>query len=263
MDTHKEVLRTHFDSYAPVWHDRMTHHVYAMRYRAVERMLPQGRIESVIDVGCGTGDYAQMFDARQTRYLGIDISERMIAECSRLFPGHEFKVADGDSIDAASDFYDIVLSIGVLEYLTDPAKHLAELSRVARRGASVIVAVPNGSNRSRRLDAPVRAILDSGLGKSIRRALGRRPAHDRPAGVIKDPSIRHRHMTVGELRAMGSAAGLTLVDAAHVSLYVVPELIPGASAVNDVISRRLSDQAFGKWLQRRTALVLVAKLDKR
>jgi ubiquinone/menaquinone biosynthesis C-methylase UbiE len=84
VDTHKERLRTHFDSYARAWHDRMSNHVYAMRYRGVKRVISNLSIESVLDVGCGTGDYAQLFDPHRTRYLGIDISDGMIVG-ARLF----------------------------------------------------------------------------------------------------------------------------------------------------------------------------------
>ncbi len=263
MNTHKDILRTHFDSYARTWHDRLTNHVYAMRYRAVERMLRRQPIESVLDVGCGTGDFAQLFDPARTRYLGIDISEAMIAECRRLFPSHEFRVADGDSIAAPDGSVDLVLSIGVLEYLPDPVSHLKELARITRPGGSIIVTVPNGSNRSRRMDPPIRALIDSAAVKWLRRTL-RRPSQIRPAErtVVKDSSIRHRHMTADELRRIGKANGLTLVDHSHVSLYLASELIPGAAALNDVVSRALSDRPYAKWLQRSTALVLVAKLEK-
>jgi ubiquinone/menaquinone biosynthesis C-methylase UbiE len=188
----------------------------------------------------------------------------MVAECARLFPAHEFKVADGDAIDAENGSFDLVLSIGVLEYLPDPVSHLRELTRVAKPGGSVIVQVPNGSNRSRRLDRPVRAFLDSGLGRWLRRTVGRR-ARQRPQsaeGLVKDSRIRHRQMTVGELRAMGSELGLRLVDDAHVSLYLLPELIPGAAAVNSLVSRALSGRSYGRWMQRMTALVLVARFEK-
>jgi ubiquinone/menaquinone biosynthesis C-methylase UbiE len=264
MDTHKELLRTHFDSYARLWHQRMTNHVYAMRYRAVEQMVSHRPIGSVLDVGCGTGDYAQLFDPGRTSYLGIDISDRMIAECARLFPAHRFKVADGDSIEAANGSFDLVLSIGVLEYLTDPVSHLSELARVTKPGGNVIVAVPNGSNRSKRLDRPVRALLDSGPGRWLRRAAGRPVGQTNQSaeGIVKDASIRHRQMTVGELQAMGSEFGLNLVGYEHVSLYLLPELIPGVAVINSLVSRALSGRSYGKWTQRLTALVLVANFKK-
>jgi ubiquinone/menaquinone biosynthesis C-methylase UbiE len=262
--THKDLIRTHFDSYAPTWHDRLANHVYAMRYRAVERMVAKLSPASVLDVGCGTGDFVQLFDPSRTRYLGIDISPNMIAECRRLFPSHAFKVADGDSIDAPDASVDLVLSIGVLEYLQDPVSHLKELVRVTRPGGHIIVTVPNGSNRSRQLDRPIRAMLDSAPGKWVRRTLGR-PSQIRPAErtVVKDSRIKHRQMTVDELREIGARHGLALVDHSHVSLYFASELVPGAAALNDVLSRALSDRPVVKWLQRLTSLVLVVKFEKR
>lgn len=265
MSTHKDLIRTHFDSYARTWHERLTSHVYAMRYRAVARMLEHQDIGSVLDVGCGTGDFAQLFDPARTRYLGIDISEKMIAECRRLFPSHEFKVADGDAIHAAEESVDLVLSIGVLEYLPDPVSHLKELARVTRPGGIIIVTVPNGSNRSRQLDGAIRALIDSAPGKWLRR-IARRPSQVGPSKervVEKDARIRHRRMTIDELRRIGEATGMAVVDHSHVSLYLASELIPGAATLNDVVSRALSDRPYGTWLQRQTALVLVAKLEKR
>jgi ubiquinone/menaquinone biosynthesis C-methylase UbiE len=265
VNTHKEVLRAFFDSYASTWHERLTNHVYAMRYRAVERMVGRQAIGSVLDVGCGTGDFVQLFDSARTRYLGIDISENMIAECKRLFPSYEFKVADGDELAAPDNSIDLVLSIGVLEYLADPASHLKELARVTKPGGSIILTVPNGSNRSRQFDRTVRALIDSAPGKWVRRML-RRPSQTGPSPepvVEKNPGIRHRQMTVDEVTRIGAATGLGLVDHSHVSLYLASELIPGAAALNDMISRALSDRPIAKWLQRWTALVLVAKLEKR
>lgn len=263
--SYKEVLRKHFDTYARGWHQRMLNHVYAMRFRAVERMIRPLQVSSVLDVGCGTGDYARLFDALKVDYLGIDISERMIDECRRLFPGYKFEVVDGDAIAVPPAAYDLVLDIGVLEYQTNPPAHLRELARVTKPGGSIIATVQNGNNISRRFDRPVRAMLDSAPGKALRRALGRPvDAPKRTAdGSAKDPRVLHHRWTVPELQDMGAQIGLDLVDSAHVSLYLLPELIPGLAAVNDRLSRLLSLKRGMTWLQRPTALVLVGRWQKR
>jgi SAM-dependent methyltransferase len=261
---YKEVLRTTFDTYARGWHQRMANHVYAMRYRAVEQVIAPLQVSSVLDVGCGTGDYAQLFDPARVRYLGVDISEKMVEECRRLFPSHRFAVADGDSIDAPDDSFDLVLSIGVLEYLPDPVSHLRELARVTRRGGSIVAAVQNGSNRSRRLDRPIRALLDSAPGKALRRALGR-PVDARRVsrdGSVKDSRIVHLKTTAGDMRAMASQAGVRLAEAMHVSLYMLPELIPGMAPVNDALSRALSCRPGWEWFRRPTGLVLIVRFEK-
>lgn len=264
MDANKQIVRRHFDEYAQSWHQRMQHHVYAMRYRAVERMVAGRSPRSVIDVGCGTGDYCRLFTPGRVGYLGIDISEKMIAECARLYPGHEFRVADGDGIDALAGSFDLVLSVGVLEYLPQPLAHLKELARVTEPGGSIIVTTPNGSNRSRRLDRAARALVEAGPVRALRRALGRtgRSAERNPGGYVKDERIRHRAMTVDELRDAGPALGLHAAEWAYVSLYLLPELIPGAARINAWISRALSGRPGLTWLTRPTALVLVVRLEK-
>lgn len=261
---YKDVLRTTFDTYAQGWHQRMANHVYAMRFRAVERMIAPLRVTSVLDVGCGTGDYAQLFDPARVRYLGVDLSEKMVAECKRLFPQHRFAVADGDAIDQPDNSVDLVLSIGVLEYLPDPVGHLRELGRVTRPGGSIIAAVQNGSNRSRRLDRPIRALLDSTVGKLIRRGLGRPvdAAKVSRDGSVKDSRIVHLKTTADDVRAMGEAAGVRLAESMHVSLYVLPELIPGMRVVNSTLSRALSCRSGWEWFRRPTGLVLIARFEK-
>jgi len=260
MDTEKQILRRHFDEYASGWHQRMQDHVYAMRYRAVERMVAGRSFRSVIDVGCGTGDYCRLFDPGRARYLGIDISDKMVAECARLFPAYEFKVADGDAIDAPAGAFDLVLSVGVLEYLLEPAAHLKELARVTEPGGSIIVTTPNGSNRSRRLDRPVRALIETPPVRALRRVLGRTRG---PAdGYVKDARVRNRPMTVDELREAGAPLGLRAAEWTYVSLYLLPELIPGAARINSWLSRALSGRAGLTWLRRPTALVLVVRLEK-
>ena len=261
---YKQVLRKTFDTYASGWHQRMANHVYAMRYRAVERMIGRLHVSSVIDVGCGTGDYVQLFDPARVRYLGVDISEKMIAECRRLFPGHRFAVADGDSIDEPDSSVDLVLSIGVLEYLPDPVNHLRELARVTKPGGSIVAAVQNGSNWSRQLDLPIRALLDSAIGKGIRRALGRPVDAQKmsPDGSVKDARIVHLKTTMEDMRAMGNAAGVRLIESMHVSLYILPELIPGMRLVNSALSRALSCRSGWEWFRRPTGLVLIVRFER-
>jgi SAM-dependent methyltransferase len=263
-EEYKDVLRTTFDTYARGWHQRMANHVYAMRYRGVEQMIAPLGVSSALDIGCGTGDYAQLFDPARVRYLGIDISEKMVAECKRLYPQHQFAVADGDAIDAPGDSVDLVLSVGVLEYLPDPVSHLRELARVTRPGGSIVATVQNGSNRSRSFDRPIRALLDSGPVKALRKALGR-PVDARKVardGSVKDSRIVHHKTTVDDMRAMATAAGVKLVESMHVSLYVLPELIPGAALVNSALSRMLSCRAGWEWLRRPTGLVLIIRFEK-
>lgn len=71
---------------------------------------------SVLDIGCGTGEYAGLFDP--SRYLGADINPRYLEFAGRRRPGHRFELADMTRWSSAERF-GLVLVNGVLHHLPD------------------------------------------------------------------------------------------------------------------------------------------------
>ena len=74
---------------------------------------------TVLDLGCGFGDYAQHFAGR-TRYLGVDQNERYIRIAQSLNATNGARFMVGDVSDAAirtSGPYDLVMMSGVLHHL--------------------------------------------------------------------------------------------------------------------------------------------------
>jgi SAM-dependent methyltransferase len=73
------------------------------RFEILAEIAPLGT-HSVLDVGCGQGDfYAWLQDAGHAGdYLGIDITPRMVQTASRRFPGVSFREADlmGGDVDS-------------------------------------------------------------------------------------------------------------------------------------------------------------------
>lgn len=88
----------------------------------------------VLDVGCGPGTNARHFPGEA--YLGVDINPAYVADATRRFPGHEFRVADVTTLDPAAlgspGGYDGILANSLLHHLPDAAtgrllRHLATL----------------------------------------------------------------------------------------------------------------------------------------
>lgn len=102
----------------------------------------------VLDVGCGAGAYAAACVERGHRYLGLDLSPRMIAkarERNKNCADVEFVVADARRLPVASGSIDLLLCLGVLEYVIGPeAQCLAEISRVLRPGGIAMFSFLNG-----------------------------------------------------------------------------------------------------------------------
>ncbi len=71
----------------------------SMRWSAIEkkhreilaRHVKPG--ESVLDAGCGYGRLSQMLP-EDVRYLGVDLSDEMVATARRMYPDEKFRVVD-------------------------------------------------------------------------------------------------------------------------------------------------------------------------
>lgn len=98
----------------------------------------------VLDVGCGTGE-----DLRELaglvgsggRVVGVDRSETMIAQAQERTQGLPVhcQVDDAESLEFADGTFDGCRADRVLQHVDDPHQALAELVRVTRRGARVVV----------------------------------------------------------------------------------------------------------------------------
>ena len=242
-------IQQHFDQYAGQWDQRIRQHGYHSRFLVVKDMLKRLPVpRAAVDVGCGTGDYCVLFDPAKTHYVGIDISEEMVARCRELYPAFEFQAGDGDRLPLPDGSADVILDVAVIEYYADPLPHLRELARVARPGGSIFVVGPNGNNRSRRV-----AI---GLDRFIQAVRGR----SRPATSSK--LVQHRYRTVNDLRSLGETAGLRLAEYEFSTLYILPELHPSLRRLNIALSERIGGRPNWQWITRWSATNLICRFVK-
>lgn len=86
--------------------------------RQIERFLAGVPYETVVDVGCGTGNWAPL---ARGRYLGVDTSPAFIEACRRRYaddPEKTFVQADAAALNLSQPF-DLALLISVLHHLSD------------------------------------------------------------------------------------------------------------------------------------------------
>lgn len=90
----------------------------------------------LVDIGCGTKPYRQLFAPYVAEHIGIDHAELPLAA--------DFVdvVADAYSIPLADGIADTVLMSEVLEHLEDPARALREGFRLLRPGGWLIATTP-------------------------------------------------------------------------------------------------------------------------
>jgi SAM-dependent methyltransferase len=114
-----------------------------LNYRATKdrlrRTLERVKPARVLDAGCGTGEFAPLFDA--AGYLGVDVHEGYVRYAARLNPRHRFLRADLVGWPGDGAPFDLVLINGVMHHLDDAtARGLLQVAhRHTRPGGTLLV----------------------------------------------------------------------------------------------------------------------------
>ena len=84
------------------------------RYHTLADIAPDLNNASVLDYGCGTGDFYRFLKRRgfKVRYTGVDINENFIELGRKKYPECTFRVLDGDE-GQIEGFYDYIFICGV------------------------------------------------------------------------------------------------------------------------------------------------------
>jgi ubiquinone/menaquinone biosynthesis C-methylase UbiE len=135
------------DDYARVY-EQETPEAYSMsiRRQRVYEMAEGEPLDRVLDIGCGPGVTVEHFLKKGSEIHGIDIAENMIRACRERFgdsPRTHFSVGKIEEIDSPEGHFDLVICMGVVEYLKDDDVPLREMFRVLRPGGAAIVTCPN------------------------------------------------------------------------------------------------------------------------
>ncbi len=106
--------------------------------RVVDSCLEGIDASRALDVGTGTGIFAEAFAARGLQATGIDPSPDLLEAARRLVPGATFHPGTAEKLAFEDGSFDLVMLSHVLHEADDPAAALAEARRVARRRVCVL-----------------------------------------------------------------------------------------------------------------------------
>lgn len=119
---------------------------YAPIWIALCEELRRADVTSVLDLGCGPGQFAACLHKRcpAVSYVGVDFSPVAIDFARRMNPGTEFRLGDINDEKAFDGDYDAVVATEVLEHIDD------DTGLLRRIPASKLVAfsVPNFDDRA-------------------------------------------------------------------------------------------------------------------
>jgi ubiquinone/menaquinone biosynthesis C-methylase UbiE len=179
----RQAVRQLFDKESSNWSDRYDRPARTLsqldvttRLAVANRMIKAADMAIsphpvILDLGCGTGEGTSRIHAEGMTVIATDLSLEMVRTAVRRFPVLRGCVADAAGLPFASERFDIVQSLGVLEYIGPYEQAVRELRRVLKPGGILVISVPNRQSLFRQLHrlerfitAPVRRLRTHGQG---------------------------------------------------------------------------------------------------
>lgn len=97
--------------------------------------------QRILDVGCGTGSLSRalLASGRTIDVVGVDPTASYLSFAREAIPAArvQFQLGAAEALPFANGTFDVVLSLLVLQDITNPDRALLEMARVTRRGGTV------------------------------------------------------------------------------------------------------------------------------
>lgn len=106
--------------------------------RVVELCLAEARLRSVLDVGTGSGLFAEAFAGRGLAVAGVDVKPEMVAAAQAHVPAGHFREAPAEALPYGVSTFDLVFMGLLLHEADEPLTALREARRVARTRVAIL-----------------------------------------------------------------------------------------------------------------------------
>ena len=101
---------------------------------------------SVLDYGCGSGQFLQLVGDKIGDGIGIDLDVRLVekAASSNGFANVRYLHADASAnLPFENERFDVIVTFGVLEHVGPEQPYIQEFHRLLRPAGSLVIAVPS------------------------------------------------------------------------------------------------------------------------
>jgi ubiquinone/menaquinone biosynthesis C-methylase UbiE len=103
----------------------------------------KGSYDNVLDVGCATGKFLNLVNAKNK--IGIDISRKVLLIAKKKHKKINFVIASAEFLPFKNNVFDLVTCFDVLEHVSNQKKVLLEIYRVVKKNCRVIITIPNSN----------------------------------------------------------------------------------------------------------------------
>lgn len=105
----------------------------------------QKNIRTILDVGCGEGEFLEICQDAGIECFGVDISSYALKKAKSRVKGDFFRAdLEKEKLPYNDNFFDAVCSFDLLEHLNSPEVLFRESRRVLKKNGVLFLTTPNG-----------------------------------------------------------------------------------------------------------------------
>lgn len=132
---HKNTIKSRYDDLGGPHYDMRYTEEQLAKYQLILDELPDADL--VLDNGCGTG---LLFPFINSTHVGLDLSSALLKEARKRIDDTQFLIqGDSEYLPFRDNVFDAVLSVTVIQNLSNPERMSEESARVTKPGSTVII----------------------------------------------------------------------------------------------------------------------------
>lgn len=105
----------------------------------------------ILDVGCGTGNFSLKLARMGLQVTGIDVSDKMLKIAETKAKAEELKIdffnMNAHNMKFEDNFFDGVIAITVIEFISEHLSALNEMLRVVKKGGRILIGTINKDSK--------------------------------------------------------------------------------------------------------------------
>jgi 2-polyprenyl-3-methyl-5-hydroxy-6-metoxy-1,4-benzoquinol methylase len=146
-----EKLPEYYKSDDYISHTDSKRNLFERTYHIIKKMALRRKLSlinsfskqkgTLLDVGCGTGDFLELSKQKGWRVVGIEPNDQARAIANKKTNNSVYKT--NHLLNLENHSFDIITLWHVLEHLPNLEEHIAEFKRLLKPNGTLIIAVPN------------------------------------------------------------------------------------------------------------------------